>query len=131
MNKYDNIINLPHYELKYHKRMPISSRAAQFSPYDALNGYSEEIKEAQRNIDIKRSLSNDEIEDINLKLQVILNNINSNIKVRILYFINDKLKYSKYIGIVSKIDLYNKIIIFKDKFKISICNIFSIDILDN
>ena len=30
--KYDSIINLPHYEPKYHKRMSKMQRAAQFNP---------------------------------------------------------------------------------------------------
>ena len=34
--KYDEIINLPHYEPKYHKRMSKSQRAAQFSPFSAV-----------------------------------------------------------------------------------------------
>ena len=41
MNKYDDIINLPHYELKNHKRMSMESRAAQFAPFAALTGYSD------------------------------------------------------------------------------------------
>lgn len=43
--KYDDIINLPHYELKNHPRMSQSARAAQFAPFAALNGYDETDKE--------------------------------------------------------------------------------------
>ena len=45
MNKYEDIINLPHYEPKYHSRMSIDKRAGQFAPFAALTGYDEEIEE--------------------------------------------------------------------------------------
>lgn len=48
MGKYDDIINLPHYELRYHTRMSMYSRAAQFAPFAALTGYDEQIKETAR-----------------------------------------------------------------------------------
>lgn len=34
-SRYEDIINLPHYEPK-HPRMPLESRAAQFAPFAAL-----------------------------------------------------------------------------------------------
>ena len=47
MNKdnYEDIINLPHYEPKYHTRMSIEARSAQFAPFSALTGYEEKVKE--------------------------------------------------------------------------------------
>ena len=45
---YDDIINLPHPEPKYHPRMSMKQRAAQFSPFAALTGYKEAIEKAQR-----------------------------------------------------------------------------------
>ena len=46
--KYDSIINLPHYEPKYHKRMSKMQRAAQFNPFSALTGYDDMVKEVSR-----------------------------------------------------------------------------------
>lgn len=40
---YDDIINLPHYEPKYHQRMASSDRAAQFAPFAALTGLDDAI----------------------------------------------------------------------------------------
>ena len=51
--KYDEIINLPHYEPKYHKRMSKSQRAAQFSPFSALTGYDEMVKEIEKRFLLK------------------------------------------------------------------------------
>ena len=36
---YDDIINLPHPTSERHPRMPMSSRAAQFSAFRAVTGY--------------------------------------------------------------------------------------------
>jgi len=46
--KYDDIIDLPHYEPKNHPRMSRLARAAQFAPFAALNGYDEAEKGADR-----------------------------------------------------------------------------------
>lgn len=43
-DKYDDIINLPRPESKY-PRMPRANRAAQFSPFAALTGHAEAIRE--------------------------------------------------------------------------------------
>ena len=41
MGKYDDIIDLPHPVSEKHPHMSMYDRAAQFSPFDALTGYSE------------------------------------------------------------------------------------------
>ncbi len=43
-NKYDDIINLPRPASDY-PRISIESRAAQFSSFDALEGFCEKINE--------------------------------------------------------------------------------------
>ena len=45
---YDDIINLPHPVSKTHPRMSMIERAAQFSPFAALTGYGDVVKEAGR-----------------------------------------------------------------------------------
>lgn len=47
-DNYEDIINLPHHESKTHPHMSLYNRAAQFSPFAALTGYEDAIKEAQR-----------------------------------------------------------------------------------
>lgn len=39
--KYEDIINLPHHVSKIRPQMSMLERAAQFSPFAALNGYGE------------------------------------------------------------------------------------------
>lgn len=48
--KYGDILNLPHHTSKVHPRMPLHERAAQFSPFAALTGYGDVIKETERRV---------------------------------------------------------------------------------
>lgn len=51
--KYADIIRLPHHVSEKHLSMPITDRAAQFSPFAALTGYEEAIKERQKQTEIE------------------------------------------------------------------------------
>lgn len=46
-DNYDDIIHLPHYEPKYHPRMSLTQRAAQFAPFAALPGHREALKKSE------------------------------------------------------------------------------------
>lgn len=43
MHKYDDIIGHPHYRHPEHEPMSLDVRAAQFSPFSALDGLDEAI----------------------------------------------------------------------------------------
>ena len=47
--RYEKIIDLPHHTSATRKPMPPLGRAAQFSPFAALNGYDEIISETAEN----------------------------------------------------------------------------------
>ena len=102
-NNYEDIINLPHYEPK-HKRMSIDVRSAQFSPFAALTGFNDEIKETERLVDKKILLSEDEKIKINDKLLETLKNIKNKPKVKIIYFIPDNKKCGgRYTEVISNV----------------------------
>ena len=94
MNKfnYEDIINLPHHTSTKHPRMTKSARAAQFSPFAALTGYDDAIKETGRLTDKKIELTEEEKLILNDKLLTINNNLKNNPKVIITYFEHDKTK---------------------------------------
>ena len=48
LQKYGDILNLPHHVSETHPPMPIADRAAQFAPFAALTGYKEAIEETER-----------------------------------------------------------------------------------
>lgn len=130
MSKYDNIINLPHYELKNHRRMSMDSRAAQFSPFAALTGYSEAVKETARLTNNKRDISEDMKSIIDMKLQIIGENIKGRPEINVLYFEADKRKnggeYIEYSGNVKRIDTVEEVMIFTTNKKIYLKNIYDI-----
>lgn len=92
MGKYDDIINLPHPEPYKRTRMSLYNRAAQFSPFSALTGHDDAIKETGRLTDRKIELEQDAVEDINRKLMWIKDNIKSKPTVVITHFIPDESK---------------------------------------
>ena len=70
---------------------------------------------------------------IDMKLQIINDNISNNQLVTILYFEKDRRKaggkYKEYTGYLKKIDTFEEKIVFKDKFKIDINCITDINII--
>lgn len=51
MDKYEDIINLPHHVSKRHSPMSMTQRAAQFAPFAALSGFDAAISEAEKSTD--------------------------------------------------------------------------------
>lgn len=129
MSKYSDIINLPHYEMKNHKRMSIEARSAQFAPFSALTGYEDEVKETARLTDKEISLTNEQKLIIDEKLRYIKD---KDVYIKVVYFVKDKTKsggkyFDKY-GVIKKIDFFNKFVIFDDKFKLNMNDIIDIEI---
>ena len=130
MNKYKDIINLPHHVSKNHPRMSLNNRSAQFAPFSALTGYSEKIKETARITDKKIELDEGLKTVINNRLQIIKENIKSVPQVTITYFIKDQRKsggsYKTIITNIKKIDEVNKTITLIEGPKINIDDIINI-----
>lgn len=126
MSKYDDIINLPRYEIK-HKRMSIEARSAQFAPFSALTGYEDEVRETGRITENKIELSDEQKEKISYKLQFAIDNKE---KVNITYFVKDLKKsggkYVTKIGVLKKYDFIKKMIVFDDKTLIYINDIIDV-----
>ena len=130
MSKYDDIINLPHPEPKNHQRMSLENRAAQFSPFAALTGHNEAIKETERLTDQKIELEEDAITDINRTLMWIKDNFKSKPEVIVTYFVPDHKKTGgKYITAtvnIVKVDEVNHLLITTQGDNIAIHNIIKL-----
>jgi hypothetical protein len=130
IDNYEDVITLPHYEPKNHKRMGISNRASQFAPFAALTGYEDQIKETARLTDKKIEIDETSKNILNNKLQIINNKIKEKPEVSITYFIYDKKKsggaYTTITGNVKKIDSIEKFIIINENTKIFMKDILSI-----
>ena len=132
MSKYDDIINY-NYVMK-HPRMSIEKRSAEFAPFSALTGYSELIYEKGRITDKKIELSEDDMEKLDIKLQIINKNMLLKPSVTITYFIPDLKKeggkYEIVTDTIKKIDFVKQIITLSNNLKIKISDIFEIDSQD-
>ncbi|NMA84347.1 MAG: YolD-like family protein [Epulopiscium sp.] len=130
VNRYDDIINLPHHESKTHPRMSKLNRAAQFSPFAALTGYDMAIKEAARLTYKRIELDETEKSVLDEKMRIIQDTLSSKPEITITYFQPDEKKlggaYLSITGIVKKIDGYNRSILMQDGTRIGIEDIISI-----
>ena len=129
-HKYDDIINLPHHVSLTHPHMPLIDRAAQFSPFAALTGYNEAVKETARITDSRMELDESEKSILNERLQLIAEQLNNQIEVSITYFKADEKKdggaYLTAVGSVKKIDTYEKTVKMTDGTVIPIEDIINI-----
>ena len=95
MGKYDDYIYMDRPVSDRHPHMSVIDRAAQFSPFAALTGLDDEMEETARIVDSKIELTEDEVENINIKLQKIaeeLNDKRDGVEISMTYFIKDALK---------------------------------------
>ncbi len=130
-SKYGSIINLPHHVSDKHPRMSMIDRAAQFSPFAALTGYDAAIKETGRLTDERVELDEDTLARLNAKLNIIGDNLGSEIPVCFTYFLPDQKKeggsYQTVTGIVKRIDEYERAVLLTDGFCIPISQIYGIE----
>ena len=117
MGKYDDIINLPHHVSKT-PQMPIADRAAQFAPFAALTGYGEQIKETARTTEEFHQVSGREKEELDQKLQILLQTQDKQPLISTYYFTPDARKqgghYEKKTEYVKRIDSVKEYLIMKD-----------------
>lgn len=129
---YKDILYLDHHTSLNHPRMSNMNKAAQFSPFAALTGYEDKVKETARYTENEIYLDEEKKEIIRNKLNIIEEKINDKVTVNITYFVKDKRKnggeFKNIIGIIKKIDNYNNEIIFTDKNKIKLDSIIDIEI---
>lgn len=115
-HRYDDMLDLPHHRSSTRPHMSISNRAAQFSPFAALTGYDDEIRETARLTDEKIELADNEKERLNEKLRIIAEHLDQRPTVSITHFVPDSKKtggiYATITGVVKKIDILEQKIIF-------------------
>lgn len=131
MNKYDDIINLPHPVSKKHPHMSNLNRGAQFAPFAALTGFDDQILETGRMTTKKIELDDYQKYQINDMLLYIKEN--KNVKINIVHFVKDKLKeggqYLSQEVMTKKLDEDHHQLVLSDNNTIEIDDILSISIL--
>ena len=129
--KYNSIMGLPHHVSAKHRHMSMTERAAQFSPFAALNGYEDAVSETARLTDGKPDLDEYEREAIDRKLREIMES-DEDLPVTLTYFRPDAKKsggaYLTLSGKVSDIDEVGRIVIMESGARIPVTDILVIDI---
>ena len=130
IHDYSDIIDIPRPEPRYHQRMPLADRAAQFSPFAALTGYSGVISEAGRTTDEKRILDEREKDRINRRLNTLQSRIRQQPFITVTCFVPDKHKEGgctlSVNGNLKKIDSFSQQLEFVNGVKIPFDDIYDI-----
>ena len=129
-HRYDDIINLPHYQSDKRAHMSLHDRAAQFAPFAALTGHEEAIEETARLTENEIIIDESQREQINQVLSRAVGE-DSGATLSITYFKPDKLKtggaYLTDIGIVKKVDTIEKVVIMESGMRIGLEQMVSIE----
>ncbi|HAT88636.1 MAG TPA: hypothetical protein DCS73_02550 [Roseburia sp.] len=130
-HKYDDIINLPHHVSAKHPQMGLLDRAAQFSPFAALTGHEDSIRETARRTEEFLELEEDKKEQLDEKIHVLQENLWKKPEIIVTYFVPDEKKdggaYVTHRGRIRKIDTYRHRLLFEDGTDVGMQYIFEID----
>ena len=106
--KYKDMLHLPHPVSATHPRMSLQDRAAQFSPFAALTGYEDALRETARLTDRFIELDEDGKQEIDRQIGYLQQHLEETLPVKITYFVPDERKdggaYHTLEGCVQKID---------------------------
>ena len=129
--KYADIIDLPHHQSDTRPKMSNYDRAAQFSPFAALTGHAESIKETARLTDEYSEQSEEMKAIMNEKILFLMEQLENQPEITITFFKPDEKKqggaYITITGVVKKIKTYERQIQMTTGDLIPIDMIFGID----
>jgi hypothetical protein len=118
MSEKCNLIDQPHHVSKVHPQMSMMNRAAQFSPFAALTGHEDALRETARLTDRRIELDEESKAALDWQLQLIQEKIDEHPMVTITYFVPDTRKsggkYTDVSGNVKKLDPYAQQIVLTD-----------------
>ena len=117
-HKYDDIINRPN-PMSYRRAgMPMTDRAAQFSPFSALTGYEAVIAETGRLTQASTELTDSSKQEIDEKLRILADNCKNFPMVTISYFQPDRYKSGgSYVTVsarIKRVDAYQQALYLVD-----------------
>lgn len=131
INQYYDIIHLPHHVSSTHPQMPLSNRAAQFIPFQALSGYDAAVREAARLTDRKVELDENAKALLDEKLRILQEALSEQPEVTITYFLPDHQKsggqYVSVTGTAKKIDRNSHAVVMTDGVHIPVWDILDME----
>ena len=127
MDKYDDIINLPHHVSEGRPHLTMAQRAAQFSPFAALTGYDAEVKEAGRRTSPRIELDEAEKERIDRTLQALTSVDTAIFTVFVPDALKDGGEYTMLEGAVKQVDPIERMVILTDGNRIPLDNLMGVE----
>ena len=128
---YNDLLDLPHHVSESRPQMPMSDRAAQFSPFAALTGYGDAIAETARLTEQRVEVSEEERELLDRKQQYLLSMVTDRPEVTVTYFVPDARKaggaYVIRNGRLEKVDLSERLMYLTDGTVIALDEIIGIE----
>ncbi len=129
-NPYEKYIDMDRPPSR-HPKMPMSKRAAQFSPFAALTGYEEAVQETARLTEERHELDEYEKEELDRKLQILASHLPDRCPTSFTYFEPDTRKeggaYHTVTGIIHRMNSYNQTVLLTDGTVIPIHQIIKIE----
>ena len=128
---YKDILDLPHHVSRNHPQMSLRDRAAQFSPFAALDGHSDAIRETARQTEQRRELDDEERARLDALLRHLAAHIGEKPEVTIEHFVADAQKdggaYVRTTGRLAAISPVSRKLTLADGTSISADNITEIE----
>lgn len=128
-HRYDDMLDMPRHCSTLHKHMSLEDRAAQFIPFQAVQGYEDAVIETARLTDEKIELSDSQKQVLDEQIQYL--QLHPETSVTILYFAKDDKKqggkYQEITGRMKTIDPITNTLILKNKKKIPLKDILKMD----
>ena len=128
---YNDILDLPHHVSRNHPQMSMRDRAAQFSPFAALDGHGDAIRETARQTEPQRELDEEERARLDALLRHLAAHIGESPEVTIEHFVADALKdggaYVRTTGQLVAISPASRTLMFADGTVINVNDITEIE----
>lgn len=129
-NPYGDIINLPHHVSPTRPRMSMADRAAQFSPFAALSGYGDAVKETARLTGQRIELDESAKAALDEKLRLLAEVIEDRPEAVITYFLPDRRKaggeYVTVSGTVKRADSVQRELVMMNGTRIPVEDILDV-----
>lgn len=134
MNKYQDMLPLPHPEPKRRQRMARQDRAAQFAPFAALTGYDGAILEAGRLTQDCPVLASEAIQELDQALQAVARRLPRPCPVRLTWFQPDERKAGGAVltqeAVIKKLDLYAGVLVLLDGREVPLPSLLALTLTD-
>ncbi len=130
-SRYEDMLELPHHISRERPQMAMEERAAQFSPFAALTGYGDAIRETGRLTERQLELEPDVKDRLNEKLRLLMELPSPRSEVSIVYFLPDEKKeggsYVSVRGRVKKVDENSRQIVLENGGRIPLEAVMELD----